>query len=68
MDYETRATKRTELRLYAKLFRTICGINSSEPVDPIKLLDILPELEGFGDVRYEIVYNAQRRLFASCRR
>lgn len=57
MDYETRATSRSELRLYAKLFRTICGFTADEPIDPIPLLDRLPELEGFEDVRYEIVYN-----------
>lgn len=57
MDYETRATSRGELRLYAKLFRTICGFTADEPIDPIALLDWLPELEGFENVRYEIVYN-----------
>ena len=57
MDYETRATSRNELRLLAKLFRSICGFNDDEPIDPIVLLDRLPELEGFEDVRYEIVYN-----------
>lgn len=57
MDYETKATSRKELRLYAKLFRSICGFSENEPIDPIKLLDRLPELEGFEDVRYEIVYN-----------
>ncbi|MCI8471962.1 MAG: ImmA/IrrE family metallo-endopeptidase [Clostridiales bacterium] len=57
MDYETRATNRNELRLYAKLFRTICGLTAEEPIDPIILLDKLPEFEGFEDVRYEIVYN-----------
>lgn len=57
MDYETRATSRCELRLYAKLFRTICGFTADEPIDPVALLDRLPELEGFEDVRHEIVYN-----------
>jgi predicted RNA-binding protein with PUA domain len=57
MDYETRATSRNELRLLAKLFRSICGFTNDEPIDPIALLDRLPELEGFEDVRYEIVYN-----------
>lgn len=57
MDYETRATSRNDLRLYAKLFRTICGLTADEPIDPIILLDRLPELEGFEDVRYEVVYN-----------
>lgn len=57
MDYETRAASRDELRLYAKLFRTVCGFGDNEPIDPISLLDRLPELEGFEDVRYEIVYN-----------
>ena len=57
MDYETKPTNRKELRLYAKLFRSICGLSNAEPIDPIELLDRLPELEGFEDVRYEIVYN-----------
>lgn len=57
MDYETRATSRGELRLYAKLFRTICGFTADEPIDPIPLLDRLPDLEGFEDVGYEIVCN-----------
>lgn len=57
MDYETKPTNRKELRLYAKLFRSICGFNASEPVDPVILLDRIPELEGFEDVRYEIVYD-----------
>ena len=57
MDYETKPTSRDELRLFAKLFRSICGFTVFEPIDPIVLLDRLPELEGFEDVRYEIVYN-----------
>lgn len=56
MDYETKATNRKELRLFAKLFRSICGLSDDEPVDPVALLDRLPDLEGFEDVRYEIVY------------
>ena len=55
MDYETKATNRNELRLYAKLFRSICGFNATEPIDPVQLLDLLPEPEGFEDVRYEVV-------------
>lgn len=57
MDYETKPTCRNDLRLYAKLFRSICGFDYNEPIDPITLLDRLPDMEGFGDVRYEIVYN-----------
>ena len=57
MDYETKATNRKELRLFALLFRCICGFSETEPIDPIPLLDRLPELEGFEDVKYEIVYN-----------
>ena len=57
MDYETKPTNRKELRLYAKLFRLVCGLSPDEPIDPIALLDRLPELEGFEDVRYEVVYN-----------
>lgn len=57
MDYEIKPTSRKELRLYAKLFRSICGLSDNEPINPVLLLDRLPDLEGFGDVRYEIVYN-----------
>ena len=57
MDYEIKPTSRHELRLYAKLFRSICGFSQDEPIDPIPLLDRLPDLEGFEDVRYEVVYN-----------
>ena len=55
MDYEIKAVCREKLRLYAKLFRTICGFSADEPIDPVALLDRLPELEGFEDVRYEVV-------------
>ncbi len=57
MDYEIKPTSRQDLRLYAKLFRSICGFSQDEPIDPIPLLDRLPDLEGFEDVRYEVVYN-----------
>lgn len=57
MDYETKPTNRQELRLYAKLFRSICGLSQDEPIDPVALLDRLPDFEGFEDVRYVIVYN-----------
>jgi len=57
MDYEIKATSRKDLRLYSKLFRSICGFSDNEPIDPVELLDRLPDLEGFEDVRYEIVYN-----------
>lgn len=57
MDYEIRPTSRYELRLYAKLFRFICGLTENEPIDPVLLLDRLPDLEGFENVRYSVVYN-----------
>ena len=57
MDYEIKPTSRAELRLYSKLFRSICGFSQDEPIDPIQILDRLPDLEGFEDVCYEIVYN-----------
>ena len=57
MDYETKPTSRSELRHCAKFFRAICGFTADEPIDPIALLDKLPDLDGFEDVRYEIVYN-----------
>ena len=57
MDFVIKATNRHKLRLYSKLFRSICGFTEDEPIDPVELLDRLPDLEGFGDVRYEVVYN-----------
>lgn len=57
MDYEIKPTSRRELRLYARLFRSVCGLSDEETIDPVQLLDRLPDLEGFEDVRYEIVYN-----------
>ena len=57
MDFVIKATNRHELRLYSKLFRSICGFTEDEPIDPVELPDRLPDLEGFGDVRYEVVYN-----------
>lgn len=57
MDYEIRPTSRKELRLYAKLFRSICGFTENESIDPVMLLDRLPDLEGFNNVRYSVVYN-----------
>lgn len=57
MDFVIKATNRYELRLYSRLFRSICGFTEDEPIDPVELLDRLPDLEGFGDVRYEVVYN-----------
>lgn len=57
MDYEIRPTSRKNLRLFAKLFRSICNFKEDEPIDPVVLLDRLPDLEGFADVRYEVVYN-----------
>lgn len=57
MDYETIPTSRAELRLFSKLFRSICSLSPDEPINPIALLDRLPDLEGFEDVRYEVVNN-----------
>ena len=57
MDYETQATNRQELRACAKLFRSICGFSQDEPIDPIVLLDRLPDMDAFEDVHYEIVYD-----------
>lgn len=55
MDYETKPTSRAELRLFSRLFRAICGFNMNDPINPIALLERLPDLEGFADVRYEVV-------------
>lgn len=57
MDYEIKPTSRKELRLFAKLFRSICGVSQKESIDPIVILERLRDLEGFEDVGYEIVYN-----------
>lgn len=57
MDYETKPTSRKDLRLYAKLFRSICNASENEPINPLDLLDKLSDLEGFEDVKYEVVYN-----------
>lgn len=57
MDYEIKPTSRKKLRLFAKLFRSICGVSQKEPIDPIVILERLRDLEGFEDVGYEIVYN-----------
>ena len=55
MDYETKPTNRLELRLFSMLFRSIAQIGQSEVIDPVVLLDKLPDLEGFSDVHYEIL-------------
>ncbi len=55
MDYETRATNRNEIRLYAKLFRVIFGFKQFELIDPIQLLDKLPDIDIFKDTSYEVV-------------
>ncbi len=57
MDYEIRPTNRKELRIYASFFRSIGGYSAEEAIDPIVLLDKLPDMDGFKDVRYEVVYN-----------
>lgn len=45
MDYVIKATNRHELRLYSRLFRSICGFTEDEPIDPVELLDRLPDHE-----------------------
>ena len=55
MDYEMKPASRNDLRLYAKLFRSIIGVRPNDPIDPEKLLDKLPDFEGFSDVWYEVV-------------
>lgn len=57
MDFRIPATSRFQLRLYSKLFRAICDFTEDEPIDPVALLDKLPDLDGFDDVRYEVVYD-----------
>ncbi len=55
MDYETKPTNRKELRLYAKLFRSITKVGQDTRMDPVAMLDMLPDIEGFEDVHYEIL-------------
>lgn len=57
MDYETKPTSRKDLRLYSKLFRVLFDLSENEVIDPVSLLDQLPDCEFFSDVRYEVVYN-----------
>lgn len=64
MDYETRATNRNELRLLAKFFRTICGFTQDEPIDPVELLDRLPDFENFDDVYYDVVEDSKLKHLA----
>lgn len=68
MDYETRATNRNELRLLAKFFRTICGFTQDEPIDPVDLLDRLPDFENFDDVYYDVVEDSKlpKQVPAQC--
>lgn len=68
MDYETKTTNRKELRLLSKLFRTICSFSQDEPIDPVVLLDKLPDLENFDDVSYDIVedYKLPKNVPAQC--
>ncbi len=42
MDYETKPTSRQDLRLYAKLFRSIGGFTMDEAIDPLALLEKPP--------------------------
>ncbi len=55
MDYEIKPVCREQLRLFARFFRSICGVPEDVPIDPVALLDRLPDLEGFGGVRYDVV-------------
>ena len=41
MDYEIKPIKRKDLRLLAKLFRSICGYSADEPINPVEILDRL---------------------------
>jgi len=68
MDYETKPSSRSDLRKLAKLFRVVFELPSGGAIDPIILLDRLPDIEGFSNVRYEIVYNNElgKAVPASC--
>lgn len=55
MHYITRPTSRKEIRILAKAFRNICGYNATEPIDPVELLDRLPNIKGLEDVFYTVV-------------
>ena len=47
MDYETKPTSRKDLRLYSKLFRALFDLSENEEIDPVSLLDKLPDCEFF---------------------
>lgn len=68
MDYETRATNRQEIRLYAKIFRVFCGFKQFERIDPIQLLDRLSSIDIFKGVTYEIVSDTElpKNVAARC--
>ena len=57
MDYATRPTSRTEVRLYATAFRKAFELPFTGPVDPLSLLDKVSKV--YGNVDYEIVEEAE---------
>lgn len=60
MDYETRATSRKELRLLATVFRGLFALPVTGPIDPLMLLDKMPDV--FGNATYEIVDRSEMPL------
>lgn len=57
MDYATRPTNRTEVRLYANIFRSLFHLPLAGPIDPLMLLDRVSEV--YGNVDYEIVEESE---------
>ena len=66
MDYATRPTSRTEVRLYATAFRRAFELPFTGPVDPLSLLDKVSKV--YGNVDYEIVEESElpRNVPARC--
>ena len=66
MDYATRSTSRTEVRLYATAFRKAFELPFTGPVDPLSLLDKVSKV--YGNVDYEIVEESElpRNVPARC--
>lgn len=57
MDYATRPTSRTEVRLYAKIFRKLFELPLTGPIDPLSLLDRLPDV--YDNVEYEVIDDSE---------
>ncbi len=57
MDYAVRPTNRTEARLCARIFRNLFGLPPNGPINPLDLLDKIPD--AYGNAYYEIVEDSE---------